>query len=171
MRARRATKRTMAVLGVNCSVNPSTASATTVKLPALTLWQSFCLASFAKCLATLLTYPLVRVKVLMIAASKAKCATDYPPSARLCGDSHITTLPKNKDCGALLPISGCTSQPQSLGIVEVVQHLYLAQGIPGFFSGCAPQLLNTVLKGAILLVSKEQIEGAVYHALHTMRKR
>ncbi len=119
------------------------------KLPALTLWQAFWIASVAKCIATLLTYPIIRVKVLMIASQKG---------------SKVAGLEKKKALPEPPPPAG------EFGLLRTGQTLYASDGFRGFYSGCTAQLVSTTLKGAIQLVTKEQVEGVVYRSLYALRK-
>ena len=87
--------------------------------------QAFVLGSLSKALATILTYPLIRVKVLQQTERS-------PRDARL-------------------------RRAQSKGTLELLSDITHAQGLGGLYRGCEAQLLSTVLKSGLLLMSKEQV--------------
>ncbi|OQR83586.1 Mitochondrial Carrier (MC) Family [Achlya hypogyna] len=84
----------------------------------LTAMQAFVLAAVAKSIATVMTYPVIRAKVIMQAKSDEK---------------------------------------RTASMSEILHLIWKADGLHGFFKGCEAQLFNTVLKSALLLMTKEQI--------------
>jgi len=113
--------------------------------PALTVTEAFIIAAIAKSVATVITYPVIRAKVIMQAQKrkskeKNNSSTDSEPYF---GDS----------------------------MVEVLQNIQVIDGMSGYFKGCNAQMFNTVLKSAILLMSKEQITRLTIKVLVAMRKK
>ncbi|KDO25613.1 hypothetical protein SPRG_08912 [Saprolegnia parasitica CBS 223.65] len=86
----------------------------------LTALQAFMLAAIAKSIATVVTYPIIRAKVIMQAKSD-----------------------ENDD--------------KKSSMTDILQRIWATDGLHGFFKGCEAQLFNTVLKSALLLMTKEQI--------------
>ncbi|RHY94226.1 hypothetical protein DYB37_010395 [Aphanomyces astaci] len=96
--------------------------------------EAFVLAAIAKAIATILTYPIIRAKVLM-QASKT--------------NNHDTA---------------------SLSMFQVLQRTWNEDGgVAGLFQGCSAQLVNTVVKSALLLMTKDQIAQLTVRLLYPFR--
>lgn len=115
------------------------------KIP-LTILESFVLGVFAKMVATLVTYPLIRAKVIMQTQNKRVSPIESDGS---------TDVPCNS--------------PMGTTITNVLYHIYKMDGLKGFYNGCSTQLLNTVLKSGLLLVTREKITVYTMRLLSVLR--
>ncbi|ONK63689.1 uncharacterized protein A4U43_C07F17870 [Asparagus officinalis] len=109
---------------------------------ALSAFSAFALGAVSKSVATVLTYPAIRCKVMIQAADhdeeskESKNAKPKPPKTVL---------------GAVSAIWG-------------------KEGIPGFFKGLQAQILKTVLSSALLLMIKEKISKFTWIAILALRR-
>ena len=62
---------------------------------------------------------------------------------------------------------------QTLGhtLPQVLVGIGKVDGIQGYYKGCGAQLFNTVLKSALLLMTKEQITKYTMRVLYAMRQQ
>ncbi|CAK5180351.1 unnamed protein product [Aphanomyces euteiches] len=98
----------------------------------LSAMEAFVLAAIAKSIATIVTYPIIRAKVIMQAEK---------------------------------------SKTSSGSMVQVLDRIWQQDGVAGFFQGCNAQLLNTVFKSALLLMTKEQIGQLTVRLLYPLQQR
>lgn len=99
--------------------------------------EAFLLGALAKSIATLVTYPYIRAKVIL-----------------------QTQVKVNKG-------------EQDLTILQVFRAIGQHHGLAGYYKGCSAQLLNTVLKSALLLMTKEQITTYTlrfFYMMHSKKK-
>ncbi|XP_077246145.1 peroxisomal adenine nucleotide carrier 1-like isoform X1 [Tasmannia lanceolata] len=94
---------------------------------ALSAFSAFLLGAISKSIATILTYPAIRCKV-MIQASDSK---DAP--------------------------RGIQSKPPPKTVMNTLYAIWKREGLLGFFKGLQAQILKTVLSSALLLMIKEKI--------------
>ncbi|KAI8011973.1 Peroxisomal adenine nucleotide carrier 1 [Camellia lanceoleosa] len=94
--------------------------------------SAFVLGAVSKCIATCLTYPAIRCKVMIQAA---KSEEDRKKEARLRSRKTVS--------GAL-------------------QMIWRREGLLGFFKGLDAQILKTVLSSALLLTVKEKITKTIW---------
>jgi len=157
--------------------------------------QAFLFASVAKIVATLVTFPLIRVKVMQMASSSKissknnllvnnsiTAAGCFP-----CQDRH-TNLSKSPDSKSGLyadiaphsnvqaannpskdpNISRCADGNNLQSLTGTAYAIWESEGGPGFYIGCGGQLLHTVLKSAFLLVVKEEISIRIEGIMHSL---
>ncbi|OQS07335.1 Mitochondrial Carrier (MC) Family [Thraustotheca clavata] len=105
---------------------------TSQQIKNLSAMQAFVVACIAKSIATVMTYPIIRSKVIMQANSNDK------------RDASMT---------------------------DILKLIWHQDGLHGFFKGCEAQLFNTVLKSALLLMTKEQITFVTMKLLSTMSRK
>ncbi|KAH9182764.1 hypothetical protein AeNC1_015261 [Aphanomyces euteiches] len=98
----------------------------------LSAMEAFVLAAVAKSIATIVTYPIIRAKVIMQAEK---------------------------------------SKTSSGSMVQVLDRIWQQDGVAGFFQGCNAQLVNTVFKSALLLMTKEQIGQLTVRLLYPLQQR
>lgn len=115
------------------------------RLASLTAWEAFMIAAVAKAIATLVTYPVIRAKVLMQAQKK-----------------HI------ENGGAHPHHHHHADMGNSM--LQVLKRIGELEGPSGYFKGCSAQLFNTVLKSALLVMTKEQITKYTMRVLYALRK-
>lgn len=118
------------------------------RVASLTAMEAFVLAAIAKAIATVLTYPVIRAKVLMQAQKKQiEESADAP---------HHHHHHHHADMGN--------------SMVQVLKRIGELEGPSGYFKGCSAQLFNTVLKSALLVMTKEQITKYTMRVLYALRK-
>jgi Mitochondrial carrier protein len=112
--------------------------------PQLSALQAFVLGVIAKFVATLVTYPLIRAKVLLMVGTNDEDAGNVPPSSSS-SSSAVATL------------------------LQCLADDYRHHGIRGgWYRGCSLQLVHTLLKSALLMAIKEKITGSVREAVAMM---
>ncbi|RCV17863.1 hypothetical protein SEVIR_3G260700v4 [Setaria viridis] len=111
---------------------------------ALSAFSAFLLGAVSKSIATVLTYPLIRCKVMIQAADPDE--DDEDESER----PSKSRAPKTM-----------------LGALHAI---WSKEGIPGFFKGLHAQILKTVLSSALLLMIKEKISKFTWVSLLALRR-
>jgi len=109
---------------------------------ALSAFSAFLLGAVSKSIATVLTYPLIRCKVMIQAADPDEDDESERPSK--------SRAPKTM-----------------LGALHAI---WSKEGIPGFFKGLHAQILKTVLSSALLLMIKEKISKFTWVSLLALRR-
>ncbi|XP_009349380.2 peroxisomal adenine nucleotide carrier 1 [Pyrus x bretschneideri] len=107
---------------------------------ALSAFTAFVVGAVSKTVATVLTYPAIRCKVMIQAADE---------------DDGKTKNPRPKS---------------SKTIPAVLCAIWKREGILGFFKGLHAQILKTVLSSALLLMIKEKISAATWVLLLSIRR-
>ncbi|GKV08977.1 hypothetical protein SLEP1_g20544 [Rubroshorea leprosula] len=106
----------------------------------LSAFAAFVLGAISKSVATVLTYPAIRCKVMIQAADS---------------DENET-----KRAG---------SKPKK-SIPEVMYAIWRGEGVFGFFKGLQAQILKTVLSSALLLMIKEKITATTWVLILAIRR-
>jgi len=120
------------------------------KRAVLTALQAFLLGAIAKAIATVITFPLVRVKTVLQCAP----ADDRPPAADVAADDHPATaqleekqkMRKKKKQEQPQSSLACQSWPARLGQL---------------YKGLNSALWKSVLQAALLYMTKDQVEKVV----------
>ncbi|GMF18820.1 unnamed protein product [Phytophthora fragariaefolia] len=115
------------------------------RLSSLTALEAFILAAIAKAVATIITYPVIRAKVLMQAQKK-----------QIAGEKKNSHGHHHAEMGN--------------SMVQVLKRIGELEGPSGFFKGCSAQLFNTVLKSALLVMTKEQITKYTMRVLYMLHR-
>ncbi|XP_062084732.1 peroxisomal adenine nucleotide carrier 1-like [Humulus lupulus] len=109
---------------------------------ALSAFSAFVVGAVSKSVATFLTYPAIRCKVMIQAAD-----------------------PDDDEDGASKP------RPKTRKTLPAVFFaIWKSEGIPGFFKGLQAQILKTVLSSALLLMIKEKITKTTWVLILAIRK-
>lgn len=118
------------------------------KRPALTLLQAFVLGAIAKAIATIITYPLVRLKTILQAGHEK----DVQPAAKppVVGD-QLSELGRVASTSEMLGEMAVRRDKQSK------QHPNLAE----LYRGLGSALMKSVLQAALLYMTKDQVEDTV----------
>lgn len=111
---------------------------------ALSAFSAFLLGAISKSVATILTYPLIRCKVMIQAADPDE------------DDEDESEKPGN-------------SRPPKT-MLGAMHAMWNKEGIPGFFKGLHAQILKTVLSSALLLMIKEKISKFTWISLLALRR-
>ncbi|XP_019180659.1 PREDICTED: peroxisomal adenine nucleotide carrier 1-like [Ipomoea nil] len=110
---------------------------------ALSAFSAFVLGAVSKCVATCITYPAIRCKVMIQSAESEEDSKD----------------PADKDqAQARKTVSGALSA------------IWKREGLLGFFKGLQPQILKTVLSSALLLMTKEKISKTTWVVMLALQK-
>ncbi|KAH7522355.1 hypothetical protein FEM48_Zijuj07G0129600 [Ziziphus jujuba var. spinosa] len=107
---------------------------------ALSAFSAFMLGAVSKCVATILTYPAIRCKVMIQAAETEEDETQ-----------EAAERPKKTVSGA-------------------IHAIWKREGPLGFFKGLQAQILKTVLSAALHLMIKEKITKTTWVLLLALRK-
>lgn len=107
---------------------------------ALSAFSAFVLGAVSKCVATCITYPAIRCKVMIQAAE-----ADHVESEG--------TQPKSKKT-----------------VSDALYAIWRREGLIGFFKGLQAQILKTVLSSALLLMIKEKIMKTTWVLLLALRR-
>lgn len=111
---------------------------------ALSAFSAFLLGAISKSVATILTYPLIRCKVMIQAADSNE------------DDDNESERP------------GKSRSPKTM--LGALHAMWSKEGIPGFFKGLHAQILKTVLSSALLLMIKEKISKFTWISLLALRR-
>ncbi|KAL0718093.1 hypothetical protein Bca4012_067415 [Brassica carinata] len=104
-------------------------------------FMAFLLGAISKTAATVITYPLIRCKVMIQAADDTKDNEAKKPRERI-----KKTIP------------------------GVIYAIWEKEGVLGFFKGLQAQILKTVLSSALLLMIKEKITATTWFLILAIRK-
>lgn len=106
----------------------------------LSAFSAFVLGAVSKCIATCLTYPAIRCKVVIQSAESDEDKDDKPQ-----------LKPRKTMSGAL-------------------HSIWEKEGILGFYKGLQAQILKTVLSSALLLMIKEKITKSTWITMIALRR-
>ncbi|TYJ96048.1 peroxisomal adenine nucleotide carrier 1-like [Cucumis melo var. makuwa] len=107
---------------------------------ALSAFSAFVLGALSKCVATILTYPAIRCKIVIQAAESDEETNE------------------DKQHGDKKSVSGALNT------------IWKREGLLGFFKGLNAQILKTVLSSALLLMIKEKVAKTSWIILLALRK-
>ncbi|KAF8053979.1 hypothetical protein N665_1358s0014 [Sinapis alba] len=107
----------------------------------ISAFMAFLLGAMSKTAATVITYPLIRCKVMIQAADDTKDNEAKKPRERI-----KKTIP------------------------GVIYAIWEKEGVLGFFKGLQAQILKTVLSSALLLMIKEKITATTWFLILAIRK-
>lgn len=97
----------------------------------LSLGEAFIIGIIAKFAATIVTYPLIRAKVMLMVSEKITKVT-------LSGGNF-------------------REEQNETSMVRLLRNTYTSNGIMGLYKGCQLQLVHTLLKSALLMMVRERI--------------
>mmetsp|Transcript_28262 Transcript_28262/g.60225 ORF Transcript_28262/g.60225 Transcript_28262/m.60225 type:complete len:561 (-) Transcript_28262:96-1778(-) len=140
----------------------------------LSMWEAFLFGIISKFFATIVTYPLIRCKVMLMVSppetfhESNKSASsngnvgdeekDYCCNGTVTNGPHSTMQKQQAQTSqspTLSPPLTNKKYPRSLPLLLV--HIFRKDGIRGIYKGCSLQLLHTVLKSALLMMVREKI--------------
>mmetsp|Transcript_26120 Transcript_26120/g.78085 ORF Transcript_26120/g.78085 Transcript_26120/m.78085 type:complete len:320 (-) Transcript_26120:261-1220(-) len=114
--------------------------------------QAFWFGAVAKIIATAITFPYIRAKVI-IQSAEAKAKKSAGNGSE---DARLPAAPGD---------SGAAQVPSTL---QVMQQIVMEDGALALWKGMAPQAVKAVLSSAVLLAAKEKIEIAVKQTILTV---
>ena len=115
----------------------------------LSMIEAFACGLISKFVATIVTYPLIRAKVMMMVAPTAVSHNDFVEESKMHCDNAEA---KNTESELAIEL---IKHPRSLPLLFM--YIFKKNGIRGLYRGCSLQLLHTVLKSALLLMIREKI--------------
>jgi hypothetical protein len=124
----------------------------------LTMMEAFVIGLLAKFVATMLTYPLIRVKVLLMVTRKRQTIRQDDIGSRDGDDDEYnrnSTSQDNKD-----------SKPQKDSMISILMDIYERDGMMGLYKGCSLQLLHTLLKSALSMMIRERVTNVTQRLIH-----
>lgn len=107
---------------------------------ALSAFSAFVLGAVSKCIATCITYPAIRCKVMIQSAESEEDSKD------------------EEEARARKTVSGA------------LRAIWKREGLLGFFKGLQPQILKTVLSSALLLMTKEKISKTTWVIMLALKR-
>ncbi|TQD97565.1 hypothetical protein C1H46_016825 [Malus baccata] len=110
---------------------------------ALSAFSAFVLGAVSKCIASCLTYPAIRCKVMIQAAEEKEEGSNGAQSE---------------------------SQKSQRAVSGAFYAIWKREGLLGFFKGLQTQILKTVLSSALLLMIKEKITKTTWVILLAVRR-
>eukprot|EP00271_Cylindrocystis_brebissonii_P005026 TRINITY_DN1697_c0_g5_i1.p1 TRINITY_DN1697_c0_g5~~TRINITY_DN1697_c0_g5_i1.p1 ORF type:complete len:451 (-),score=88.01 TRINITY_DN1697_c0_g5_i1:1392-2744(-) len=111
---------------------------------ALSAFSAFVLGALSKTIATVITYPLIRCKVLM-----QREDTEEEKRQRAAGDKRVGA-PRN--------------------MAQAFRIIWHSEGVSGFYKGLQGQVLKTVLAAALMLMIKEKVSEGTRQAIELLQK-
>jgi len=113
----------------------------------LSAFQAFLVGALSKTVATILTYPAIRTKVMLQAAE-----SDEDKAIRMKGTM------------------GAHTRPRTIGMVEACQLIWRQEGVTGYFKGLHAQIIKTVLSAALMLMIKEKVANSTWVVMLALQK-
>lgn len=107
---------------------------------ALSAFSAFVLGALSKSIATVLTYPAIRCKIMIQAADT------------------------NDD------VNNESKRKQQKTVPGVLQAIWRKEGVLGFYKGLSAQILKTVLSSALLLMIKEKVAATTWVLILALKK-
>jgi hypothetical protein len=130
--------------------------------------ETFLIGMLSKFMATLITYPLIRAKVMMMADTKR--ARHLQPHLRAAqqekeagAQESEAGLLKDTDVESPPPTPSLVLSPSLLmaqekqGLLEILTGMVKEGGVRELYVGLDGQIINTALKNAVLLNTKERL--------------
>ena len=118
----------------------------------LSMGQAFVVGLISKFFATIMTYPLIRCKVMLMVDSCID--TDGTNDANRFQNGHANSTNGHSEHQSARDTRH-EARPRSL--LRLLLHIFSRDGIRGLYRGCSLQLLHTVLKSAMLMMVREKI--------------
>ena len=128
----------------------------------LSMSEAFILGLLAKFVATMVTYPLIRAKVmlmvskskpLLLSSSKSSSSLDATVPTTMSSSSSLSSPSRDKNIR-----EGDTKNNNHNSLLSCLIQSYQRDGIiNGLYKGCSWQLIHTVLKSALMMMVRERI--------------
>ena len=130
----------------------------------LSVTEAFLVGLVAKFVATIVTYPLIRAKILLMLERDDDDNEDEDDD-----DSDNERDSKRRNRAASVRRSSSSSSIRALW--SVLQRMYSTQNagvVHGLYKGCDWQLLHTVLKSALMMTIRERIHARSREGVHAL---
>lgn len=113
----------------------------------LTAFQAFLVGALAKTVATILTYPAIRAKIILQATE-----SDEDKAKRLNGGSDPNVRHRARN------------------MLEAFQRIGAEEGVRGYFKGLHAQIVKTVLSAALMLMIKEKVASSTWLVMMALQR-
>eukprot|EP00984_Skeletonema_dohrnii_P009019 scaffold3382_cov121-Skeletonema_dohrnii-CCMP3373.AAC.9 len=117
----------------------------------LTMGEAFVFGLISKFFATIMTYPLIRAKVMLMVSSPDVFEDD---DCNEVGSNGSNGNAKSND------ETRTKKYPRSLPLLLI--SIFRNDGIRGLYRGCSVQLLHTIMKSALMLMIRERITSVCH---------
>ena len=117
----------------------------------LTMAEAFVSGLISKFFATIMTYPLIRAKVLLMVSSPDVFEDDNCSRVGSNGSNGFANSSNEKRTN---------KYPRSLPLLLI--SIFRNDGIRGMYRGCSVQLLHTIMKSALMLMIRERITSVCH---------
>jgi len=118
----------------------------------LSMNEAFCIGFLAKLLATIVTYPFIRTKVILMAGKHNN--TNGTSSNKQLSNTNNRIQKYNE---ILI---------QSIPFLRILSNIYKEDGVMnGLYKGCMLQIIHTALKSAVVMMMKERVSAKVQSIL------
>jgi adenine nucleotide transporter 17 len=118
-----------------------------IKPNVLTAFQAFVVGALAKTVATVLTYPAIRAKVIIQAAE-----SEEDKAMRVNGESNTK------------------ARRRATNMLQAWQQIATEEGLKGYFKGLNAQIVKTVLSAALMLMIKEKVASGTWVTMLAFQK-
>lgn len=132
------------------------------KITRINMMEAFCIGLIAKFAATMVTYPLIRAKVMLMVAKKAQIngldtnkTTSFAKN-NSCKNVNVKNCHSNRSTKKDKMKSKLKDTTQN-SMFQILYKIYINEGIQGLYKGCGLQLIHTILKSALLMMVRERI--------------
>ncbi|CAM9629836.1 unnamed protein product [Phaeothamnion confervicola] len=138
----------------------------------LSTGEAFLLGAVARAIATVLIYPCIRAKVLIMAGRRKQTDQDSDAAAssrasRGCGAGSGN----GSGSGGANDCSGDSGSGGGSGMASVLADAVRRDGVAALFRGIGPELARGVLSSAIMLATKERLAFLILAAIGGRRQR
>lgn len=120
----------------------------------LSMQQSFIFGLLSKFIATVLTYPLVRCKVMLMVNN-----CPYSSNSLILSSSSPASSSSSRNRTTAAAAAATTTTTRIKSFIQLLQYIYKYDGgVYGLYRGCDIQLLHVLLKGALMMMIRERIQ-------------
>ncbi len=122
----------------------------------MTMWEAFVFGLISKFFATIMTYPLIRAKVMLMVSSPDVFEDDD------CNEDPQRPVDSNGRNGNANSSNETRTKkyPRSLPLLLI--SIFRNDAIRGIYRGCSIQLLHTIMKSALMLMIRERITSVCH---------
>ena len=123
----------------------------------ISMMEAFLIGLIAKFAATIVTYPLIRAKVMLMVADKNKRNRNQQQQQQQRNKQSRKRRNHNNDDDDDETMTTEDEIPTSISMVSILYNICIKEGIQGLYKGCGLQLIHTMLKSALLMMVRERI--------------
>ena len=135
-----------------------------------TLWQSFVMGVLAKAITTVITFPIIRTKVMLQAkggqtkggqakGGQGTVGKAVVPEAESAGEGGETK--ETAETAEAAETAETAEAADEGGAMDLLRGVYEKDGFWGWYLGIEPQIINASLKSGLMIMSKDRIKAVV----------